>query len=115
MSFIKQFIELQKQKKALRNDVNQKRAAITQTVYDGIEVEKTCIENIPVINVNGINGTMEIHVKYRDCFVDGECCKDQSCRMWQKNNAYNNANELYKTVKSAQWQLVKDALKIRKK
>lgn len=115
MSFIKQFLDLQKQKKALRQDVEQKRNVITCTLYDGIELDKFCIKHIPVINFASSDTSMEIKIDHCEFFCDGGCCQNQSCRLWPKNNAYNDAKELYDSVKSAQWNLVKGVFKFRKK
>ena len=114
MNLVQRYLDLQKQKKLIRNDMKKKRVAITRDIYlDSLDGGHACIQKMDILGI-GVGGDFtKREVKYCGLFCENQYCTDKYCRMFQKNNAYINSANLYESVKHAQWDLIKDALNIK--
>lgn len=119
MNVMQKYIDLEKQKKVIRRDMKQKRDAITCEVSSE-EINKfgddfACVKKMDVLGMGVGCKFTQIEVAYCNAFCENNYCPNAYCRMFRKNNSYINSVNLYETVKQAQWNLIKDALKIKKK
>jgi len=106
MSFIKEYIDLEKEKNAIRHDMKKKRASITREMNtDDFGSQKACIQTMDVLGVDA--KFTQLEVARCDSFCENEYCKNKYCHMFRKNNRYINSVNLYKTVSKAQWDLIK--------
>ena len=116
MNLLHKYIDLEKEKISIRRDMKKKRAAITSEMNtDELGSQKACIQTMDVLGVEvGVKFT-QIEVAYCDAFCETDYCPNKYCHMVRKNNRYINSVQLYESVKQAQWNLIKGALKIKKK
>ena len=114
MDFFERYIDMEKQKIEIRRKIRQKRAAITHdTLLDGLE-DKICITQMSVFGI-GVTGFFSRTYKYCDNFKKNKPCNDKYCIMYKKNHDYINYIDLRNTVRTAQWNLIKEALHLQKR
>ena len=117
MSFKEQYLELKKQKKAARRNMQEKRDAIVVTVFESVTDKQgmnVCIKHIPVVGIGVGGNPAEIEIDHCEFFSNSEYCPNLNCGMCRKNHEFINSVKVYKSIKSAQRKLVKDALHLRK-
>ncbi len=115
MSFLAKFWNLRKQKIAAYNDMQKKFSAVTGAVYDGGESKVTCVKHTPVYSIGVGNNSVDVNVCFCDMFCENDYCPNLNCPMYQKNHEYIDAKKAYKLARTNQWNLVKDALKLKRR
>ena len=116
MNLIQEYLDLQRQKKIVRRDMKEKRTAITcETHTDELGTQKACVQTMDVLGV-GIDAKFtRIEVAYCVYFCENDYCPKKYCHMVRKNYRYINSVQLYESIKQTQWNLIKNALKIKSK
>jgi len=119
MKFIEEYLDLNKKQKLIRRDMQQKRKAITCEISpEGLSTlgsECSCIQKMDALGIGlGLNFT-QIEIAFCDVFCDDDYCPNKYCHMCRKNHAYIDSVKLYKSVKQAKRNLIKDALKFKSK
>lgn len=116
MSVIRDFIKLEKQKKEIWRDMKQKRKAISDDTGDvKIEPTSACVHKMDVFGIGISCAFVQIEFACCDNFNEHAYCPNRHCFMNRKNHSYIYSVQLYDSVKQAQWDLVKDALKTKSK
>lgn len=116
MKVIRDFIELEKQKKEIWCGMKQKREAISDEVYDvQFETTSACIHKMDVFGIGTGWSFTQIEFAYCDNFDEHAYCPYRHCFMNRKNHRYINSVQLYDSVKQAQKDLIKDTLKTKNK
>ena len=108
MNLLHKYIDLEKEKISIRRDMKRKREAISGGTY-------ACVQLMDVLGIGMKNKFTQIEVARCDVFCENDYCPNKYCHMFRKNHRYINSVQLYESVKQAQWNLIKDALKIKKK
>lgn len=116
MSFWTQYRELRKQCKDAYRDMQNKRSQIICSGRDINTQDNVCLKvyPFPVFGMLNDDTIKTIELDHCGMFVDNKYCPCNECEMSKKNHEYIDAVKLYRSVESAKWNLVKDALKLRK-
>lgn len=119
MNLLHKYIDLEKQRRLLRRDMKIKREAISREVsvdrVGSFGSTYACVQLMDVLGIGMKNKFTQIEVAHCDVFCENDYCPNKYCHMFRKNHRYINSVQLYESVKQAQWNLIKDALKIKKK
>ena len=117
MGFIKEYRNLQKQKRAAYSDMQEKRNHIMCTGYDITTQDDVCLKlsPFPVFGVlfdSGITQTLELD--HCGMFYNNDYCTNLGCRMCRKNHEFIDSVKVYQSIKAAQRNLVKNTMKFKK-
>ncbi len=119
MNFVQRYVELEKQKKVIRRDMKQKRKAITREMRtDDVRSfgsNCACVQMIDVLGIGLGCDFTQMEIARCDDFCEDAYCTNRYCYMVRKNHRYINSVQLYESIKKVQWDLIKDALKIKNK
>ena len=112
MNFIQRYRNLNKQRKIAYKDMQAKREQILCMNYDIKNHEDACLKMFPfpVFGVDVDDKVKTVDLEHCGMFCNDAYCSYLGCKMCRKNHAYIDAVKLYKSVKTAQWNLVKEFL-----
>lgn len=117
MKFIEKYLDLCGQQKLIRRDIKQKRKAITREMFpasfDALGSDCACVQKMDVLGVGLGCDFTQIEIAHCDNFCDDDYCPYKYCHMFRKNHAYIDSVKLYKSVRQAKWNLIKDTLKFK--
>ena len=119
MNLIQECLDLQRQKKIVRRDMKEKRAAITREMRTedirDFGINHACIQTIDVFDIAIGGKFIQMEVAQCDAFCENYYCPNGCCYMARKNYRYINSVQLYESIKQTQGNLIKNALKIKSK
>ena len=115
MNFFQRYADLQKQKREIRRDMRNKRYAITGNAWVDNPEDVKCVKQMSMFGF-GV-GNFFSNIEYERCanFDEEKPCTNYDCVACEKNNSYMNRVDLYNTVKTAQWNLFKETLHLKKR
>ena len=119
MNLIQEYLDLQRQKKIVRRDMKEKRTAISRETHAedirNFGSNQACIQTIDVLGIGVGSKFTQMEVAQCDAFCENDYCPNRCCHMARKNYRYINSVQLYESIKQTQWNLIKNALKIKSK